>query len=287
MPSHPTLSEEGGPVGPPPGSTPDKRRGLSRRNLLATLGVTAAGGALALVSFQQDAQAAMTPKMSAVADKAKASAHAWCMVIDLRTCDGCKACTMACQQRHGLRPEQTWIDVYEMKDATGGTYNMPRPCMMCEDAPCMYICPVGANVRTDDGLVLVDTEACIGSRACMAACPYEARYFNWSDPLPQARMPAPSTPQMPVPEKGVVGKCVFCADRLPQGELPACVSGCPMGVLYIGDLVTDIAVNGLGTNVVLSDFLRANDAVRFKEELGTNPRVYYILGHGQSLGGGE
>jgi len=287
MQSHPTLSEEGGPVGPPPGSTPDKRRGLSRRNLLATLGVTAAGGALALVSFQQDAQAAMTPKMSAVADKAKASAHAWCMVIDLRTCDGCKACTMACQQRHGLRPEQTWIDVYEMKDATGGTYNMPRPCMMCEDAPCMYICPVGANVRTDDGLVLVDTEACIGSRACMAACPYEARYFNWSDPLPQARMSAPSTPQMPVPEKGVVGKCVFCADRLPQGELPACVSGCPMGVLYIGDLVTDIAVNGLGTNVVLSDFLRANDAVRFKEELGTNPRVYYILGHGQSLGGGE
>jgi len=285
MQSHPTLSEEGAPVGPPPGSTPDKRRGLSRRNLLATLGVTAAGGALALVSFQQDAQAAMTPKMSAVADKAKASAHAWCMVIDLRACDGCKGCTMACQQRHGLRPEQTWIDVYEMKDATGGTYNMPRPCMMCEDAPCMYICPVGANVRTDDGLVLVDTEACIGSRACMAACPYEARYFNWTDPLPQARMPAPSTPQMPVPEKGVVGKCVFCADRLPQGELPACVSGCPMGVLYIGDLVTDIAVNGLGTNVVLSDFLRANDAVRFKEELGTNPRVYYILGHGQSLEG--
>ena len=148
----------------------------------------------------------------------------------------------------------------------------------------MYICPVGANVRTDDGLVLVDTEACVGSRACMAACPYEARYFNWTDPLPQKRMPAPSTPEMPVPQKGTVGKCVFCADRLPQGELPACVSGCPMGVLYIGDLVTDIAVNGTGKNVVLSEFLRANDAVRFKEELGTNPRVYYILGHGQNIG---
>jgi len=58
-----------------------------------------------------------------------------------------------------------------------------------------------------------------------------------------------------------------------------------MGVLYVGDLVADIAVNGLGNTVVLSDFLKANDAVRFKEELGTNPRVYYILGHGQSLGG--
>jgi molybdopterin-containing oxidoreductase family iron-sulfur binding subunit len=285
MQSHPTHPEEGGPVGPPSGATPEARRGLSRRSLLAALGVSAAGGALALVSFQEDAQAAMTPAMTAMAAKAKAAAHAWCMVIDLRTCDGCKGCTMACQQRHGLREEQTWINVYDMKDATGGKFSMPRPCMMCEDAPCMYICPVGANVRTDDGLVLVDTEACIGSRACMAACPYEARYFNWTDPLPQKRMPAPSTPQMPVPQKGVVGKCVFCADRLPQGELPACVSGCPMGVLYIGDLVTDIAVNGLGKNVVLSDFLRANDAVRFKEELGTNPRVYYILGHGQSLEG--
>ena len=287
MQSHPTHSQEVGPEGPPPGATSEGRRGLSRRNLLASLGVTAAGCALALVSFQEDAQAAMTPKMSAVADKAKASAHAWCMVIDLRACDGCKGCTMACQQRHGLRPEQTWINVYEMKDAVGGTYSMPRPCMMCEDAPCMYICPVGANIHTDEGLVLVDTNACVGSRACMAACPYEARYFNWSDPLPQARMPAPSTPDMPVPQKGTVGKCVFCADRLPKGELPACVSGCPMGVLYIGDLVTDIAVNGLGTNVVLSDFLRVNDAVRYKEELGTNPRVYYILGHGQNLGGGQ
>jgi len=119
----------------------------------------------------------------------------------------------------------------------------------------------------------------------MAACPYEARYFNWTEPLPAKRMPMPSSPQMPMAKKGTVGKCVMCADRLPQGELPACVSGCSMGSLYIGDLVTDIAVNGPGNTVVLSEFLRENDAVRYKEELGTNPRVYYILGHGQSLGG--
>jgi molybdopterin-containing oxidoreductase family iron-sulfur binding subunit len=284
---NPTTHPEQGPAGPPAAATPEKRRGLSRRNLLATVGVAATGGALAMVNYRDDAQAATTPKAVTAPAGTKAAEHAWCMVIDLRTCDGCKACTMACQQRHGLREEQTWIKVYDMKDSSGGTYNMPRPCMMCEDPPCVYICPVGANIRTDEGLVLVDTDACVGSRACMAACPYEARYFNWTDPLPAARLPMPSSPEMPVPQKGTVGKCVFCADRLPHGELPACVSSCPMGVLYIGDLVTDVAVNGLGTNVVLSQFLRDNDAVRFKEELGTNPRVYYILGHGQSIGGGS
>ena len=274
------------PDGLPPGVAQEVSKVLSRRNLLGTLGIAAAGGALSMVSYRDDAQAATTSKQATAPKSAKAADHAWCMVIDLRTCDGCRGCTVSCQQRHGLREEQTWIKVYEMPDNAGGTFHMPRPCMMCEDAPCMYVCPVGATLRTDEGLVLVDTEACVGSRACMAACPYEARYFNWTDPLPAKRMPMPSSPQMPVPQKGTVGKCVLCADRLPQGELPACVSACPMGVLYIGDLVTDIAVNGVGKTVVLSEFLRANDAVRYKEELGTNPRVYYILGHGQDLGGG-
>jgi len=119
----------------------------------------------------------------------------------------------------------------------------------------------------------------------MAACPHEARFFNWTDPLPAARLPMSSTPQMPVPQKGTVSECVFCAAGLPQGQLSACVSACVMGVLYIDDLVTDVAINGLGTTVMLLDFLRANDAVRFKEELGTNPRVYYMLGHDQNTGG--
>jgi dimethyl sulfoxide reductase iron-sulfur subunit len=270
------------PAGLPPGVAEEVSKVLSRRNLLATLGVAAVGASLTMVSYQDDAQAAPTPTGTKTGTKAE---HAWCMVIDLRSCDGCKACTTACQTRHGLRQEQTWIKVFEMEDAKGGKFNMPRPCMMCEDPPCLKVCPVGATIRTDEGLVLVDTDACVGSRACMAACPYEARYFNWTDPLPSKRMPMPNTPQMPVPKKGTVGKCVLCADRLPQGEVPACVAGCPMGVLYIGDLVTDIGVNSFGKTIVLSEFLRANDAVRYKEELGTNPRVYYIQGHGQNLGG--
>ena len=80
-----------------------------------------------------------------------------------------------------------------------------------------------------------------------------------------------------------VGKCVWCAARLPFGMLPECVSACQMGVIYIGDLTTDVAVNGQGNVIKISTFLRDNDAIRLKEELGTNPRVWYVPGHGQDL----
>lgn len=265
-------------------SAAGKDHTLSRRNLLATLGIAAAGGSAVALGFLNDDAEAIAGQGGTNGKKGKGPEHAWCMVIDLRSCDGCKACTIACQQRHKLPEEQTWIKVYSMEDSTGGTYPMPRPCMMCENPPCLSVCPVSATFRTDEGLVLVDPNTCVGSRACMAACPYEARYFNWNEPKPVTMMPFPPTPQMPVPQqKGTVGKCVLCADRLPYGELPACVTGCPMGVMYVGDLITDVAVNGLGDVKVLSEFLKENDAVRFKEELGTNPRVYYIRGHGQDL----
>jgi len=265
-------------------TTPEAGSRLSRRSVLAGLAAvaTTAGvgtGARTLVSYREQEQAAGT-------GTAAGPAHAWCMVIDLRYCDGCAKCTAACQARHSLREDQTWIKVYAMTDADGGTFHMPRPCMMCEDPPCLKVCPVGATVRTGEGLVLVDTGTCVGSRACMGACPYEARYFNWKDPLPPRDPAMPNTPQMPVARRGTVGKCVLCADLLPQGQLPACVEKCPMGVLYVGDLVSDVAVNTQGTSVVLSTFLRDNDAVRYKGELGTNPRVWYILGHGQKLGNG-
>ncbi len=272
------------PVPPAAAGSADQDSGVTRRTLLsrlAKLGIASTAltaGGLELVNYRDEARG---ETKTAKATKAE---HAWCMVIDLRYCDGCESCTLACQQRHELAKDQTWLKVYTMTDASGGTFHMPRLCMMCENPPCMYVCPVGATFRNADGVVLVDQNVCIGCRACMAACPYEARYFNWSDPPQVKRLPTPPTPEFPVPQvKGTVGKCVMCADRLAHGELPGCVAGCPMGVLYIGDLVTDVAVNGLGKTVKLSDFLKDNDAVRFKEELGTNPRVYYILGHGQSI----
>ncbi len=265
-------------------------RKVSRRRVLAVLGAAGAGAAAVgtgVLGREKPAQALGTGARGTPATASKNAARRtaqWAMVLDLRRCDGCKACTMACQQRHYLHADQTWIKVYKMTSSGGQTYHMPRPCMMCEDPPCMYVCPVGATFRNDEGIVLVDQSVCIGCRTCMAACPYEARYFNWSTPKPAPRMPGmPQSPEWPVPQVlGTVGKCVWCADRLPHGELPACVQGCPMGVIYIGDLVSDVAVNSFGDVIRIDEFIKKNDAVRFKEELGTNPRVWYVLGHDQS-----
>ncbi len=238
------------------------------------------------------ATAAATPRLvSAAADVAEmrrrrtpaGAKHRWAFVVDLRRCDGCERCTEACQTTHSLPKEQTWIKVYKMRDATGAEFSMPRLCMHCDNAPCVRVCPVGATYANDEGLVLVDQNVCIGCRMCMAACPYEARYFNWSDPPAVPSLASQPMPEFPVPQqKGTVGKCIMCAHYLAYGKLPACVKGCNMEALYIGDLVTDVATNGVET-VKLSRFLSDNDAVRFKEELNTRPRVYYILGHGQHL----
>ena len=118
----------------------------------------------------------------------------------------------------------------------------------------------------------------------MAACPYEARYFNWGKPPAAPSTMVNPMPEFPVPQKqGTVGKCILCVHNTDVGKLPACVDACSMGALYIADMEADAAVNGLGETVKLSEFLQANDAIRYREELGTRPRVYYILGHGQNL----
>ena len=208
----------------------------------------------------------------------------WAFMIDLRKCDGCGHCTTACQDEHYLGKDQTWIKVYQLSSSDGLNYAMPRLCMHCENAPCVRVCPVGATFRNAEGVVLVDQNICIGCRTCMAACPYDARYFNWTDPpaVPVTLRTTPM-PEFPVPQqKGTVGKCILCVHNTREGKLPACVEGCPMQALYIADMTADAATNGKET-VKFSEYLRDNDAVRFREELGTRPRVWYIPGHGQDL----
>jgi Fe-S-cluster-containing dehydrogenase component len=253
------------------------RRGFLRTAALGGVGLTVLG-ALAETITAAASQPATTDA------SATTTTHQWAMIIDLRYCNGCKLCTTACQTAHYLHEDQTWIDVFTMSNGAGEQYYMPRPCMMCEDPPCVPVCPVKANIRTDEGLVLVDQDRCIGTRICMNSCPYQARYFNWGAPVSAPRQPFPQEPEWPVPQvQGTVGKCVYCAAMLPSGQLPECISHCPMGVLYLGDLATDVAVNGMGNTVKLSTFLADNDAVTFKESFGTHPRVYYIQGHGQDI----
>lgn len=237
--------------------------------------------------------AATVPKAGAVVGQALSSVvgggphpgdsgagnHRWVMVIDLARCDGCGACTVACSAMHMVPPGQEWIKVYKMQHATlSSSYYFPRPCMQCDNPPCVNVCPVGASYKRSDGIVLIDQDQCIGCRFCLAACPYSARYFNWAEP-PHTEQELSQTYSVEtnIPHrKGVVEKCVFCPALTSQGQLPACVSGCPMGAIYFGDELEDAVTNGLGETYRLSTLLIHGAANRHLEELGTEPRVWYL-----------
>jgi molybdopterin-containing oxidoreductase family iron-sulfur binding subunit len=110
----------------------------------------------------------------------------------------------------------------------------------------------------------------------MTGCPYSARVFNWKDPeveLPEGHVYDPET-NIPAVE-GTVGKCVFCADKVRNNELPRCVTACPMGVIYFGDLLEDTVTNGVET-VRFSKLMEDRAGFRYREELGTLPSVYYL-----------
>lgn len=265
------------PVAPGEAATTVDRRRFLRQAASTAIGALA--GALALpevVRFRVEA---------AGGNRGPNVRHRWVMVFDLRNCDGCRACTRACQDMHHLGAEFEYIKVHERHTAAGQKYFMPVPCMMCQNAPCHRVCPTGATFYGDDGLVLIDQDRCIGCRACIAACPYDSRYFNFESSQPEDPESVPWTPGPHFPgfqERGTVGKCAFCSHLLDDGMLPACVEICSMGAIYIGDWDRDLATNGRETHQ-LSSLLRDQDAWRFKEELNTQPSVYYISGHAQNL----
>ena len=203
----------------------------------------------------------------------------WVMVLDLSRCDGCGKCTEACGKMHLIPPDRQWIPVLVMRDAKlSAPYYFPRPCFHCDQPPCTKVCPVNATYKTQDGTVLVDNDRCIGCRFCIAACPYSVRCFNWGPPNnPPAAKERGYSPEWGYPRRmGTVEKCDFCPDHGAVGELPACSAGCPMGVIYYGDQNEDTVTNSFGETVRLSKFLRDKAAYRYLEELGTDPRVYYL-----------
>jgi molybdopterin-containing oxidoreductase family iron-sulfur binding subunit len=203
----------------------------------------------------------------------------WIMVLDLAVCDGCGTCTRACSQMHFVPPDREWIPVMKMQDAEStAPYFFPKPCFHCDSPPCTKVCPVDATFKRQDGIVLIDNERCIGCRFCMAACPYSTRHFNWGRPEepPEAESHCYSPEQGHPRRIGTVEKCDFCPDMAEKGLLPACVQSCPFGVVYFGDQNEDAVTNGLGVTVRLSKLLEERAAYRYMEELGTEPRVYYL-----------
>jgi molybdopterin-containing oxidoreductase family iron-sulfur binding subunit len=217
----------------------------------------------------------------------------WGMVIDLDRCTGCQACVMACKAENNVPPVGakeavrgriiSWMQVLTEEDEEhGGEVKrfVPRPCLQCDDPPCTKVCPVYATYRNPEGIVAQIYARCIGCRFCMAACPYNAKYFNWHGYQKEAPGQNPDVSLRP---KGVVEKCTFCHHRLqkareralaerrelaPGEYVTACAEACPARAIIFGDL------SDPGSEVFR--LARSPRAFRLLEALGTKPKVIYL-----------
>ncbi len=210
----------------------------------------------------------------------------WAMVIDLRKCTGCYGCTVACITENKLPPGVAYRVVIT---ETHGTYPnvsrrfIPRPCMQCDNPPCVPVCPVNATWKRPDGIVVIDYNQCIGCRYCITACPYAARYFDsgffygdfeGGERQPYEKLPSPeyggawnrSEGSSPI---GNVRKCHFCLHRIERGELPACVLSCMGRATYFGDMNDPKSL--------VSELIGQPNVMRLKEEMGTEPKVFYLV----------
>jgi Fe-S-cluster-containing dehydrogenase component len=173
------------------------------------------------------------------------------MLIDLRTCIGCHACSVACKAEYDV-PLGKFRDT--VKYVESGTYPkakrhfVPVLCNQCEDAPCMKACPTEAITRLPNGEVVINEGDCNVNRFCQAACPYGAIYID--------------------PEKNVAQKCTFCEHRTADGLQPACVEACPTRCRTFGDL------DDPGS--LIAQKIRENKVEVWKPEAGTRPRVFYV-----------
>jgi Fe-S-cluster-containing dehydrogenase component len=173
------------------------------------------------------------------------------MAIDTRKCVGCMDCVVACQTEHGVPHGycRDWI-AYE----TTGTFPTPRMeirserCNHCDEPPCVTCCPTGAShVDAFGAIVLVAHEQCIGCKACLASCPYDARFVH--------------------PE-GYADKCTLCVHRVKGGLDPACVAVCPTHCMHFGDLDDP--------NSEVSRLLAARRSHPLLPAAGTKPRIWYL-----------
>ena len=198
-------------------------------------------------------------------------------VIDLARCNNARKCVEGCQKMHYLPEDKEWLSVKLMKDSEGAApYWFPKTCFHCDNPPCVKVCPVDATFKRQDGLVLIDSHRCIGCKFCMTACPYSTRVFNWAETEVPDSEEGSNTAEWNVPHQpGTVEKCDFCPDMARAGMLPDCVTACPNGVFYFGDENEDVVTNGEET-VRFTQLIKDRSGYRYMEDLGTQPRVYYL-----------
>jgi Fe-S-cluster-containing dehydrogenase component len=182
----------------------------------------------------------------------------YAFLIDNRRCIGCHACSVACKAEHqvALGVARTWVKYVEkgVFPETRRSFQVTR-CNHCADAPCVEICPTTALFRRKDGIVDFDGRRCVGCKACMQGCPYDALYID--------------------PETETAAKCNYCAHRVEVGLEPPCVSVCPTQAIVAGDRDEPSSR--------LTGLLSRHPTQVRKPEKGTRPNVFYIEGDAAAL----
>ncbi len=214
------------------------------------------------------------------------------MVIDLGLCIGCRRCSYACKLENNVpdsinppyimvfetkyKPGQVIDENLPVKTHNGGSgllytklrkdrMYMPVQCNHCDDPPCAKVCPTKATYKSPDGIVMMDYNKCIGCRYCMAACPYNARRFNWSRPeIPLDKI----NPLVPIRTDGVAEKCTFCVHRTRRGRTTRCVEACPNKARTFGNLNDP--------NSAVSKLIASERYFRLKVGLNTGPQIWYL-----------
>ena len=264
----------------------DRRQFLDRLLSMGATGLAAAlGGGYVLGST-------VGPAVASAAQTSSKQKYRYGMVIDTRRCVGCKACMAACKTENKTPPGVYYTVVVE--DTRDSEFDRPlfmtKPCFHCENPPCTKVCPVSATFkREQDGIVVVDYDRCIGCRYCITACPYGARYFDFGENY-DITAPGGAWADVPSPEYGQfrvraedespignVRKCTFCLHlqdaegkySKEEGRWPACAKTCTGHAIHFGDFKDPESE--------VSRLLVERQAVRLKEELGTEPNVYYLL----------
>ncbi|SBO11761.1 putative ferredoxin-like protein YdhX precursor [Vibrio mediterranei] len=221
----------------------------SRRNFLAGTGAVIFTTGVATTSV-------LTSRQSVASDDTKKAVR-YGMLHDENACIGCTACTDACREVNKVPEGVSRLEIHRSEpigEFPDVEYRFIRDsCQHCENPPCVYVCPTGAAYKDEEtGIIDVHNEKCVGCGYCLAACPYQVRFFN--------------------PETRSADKCNFCRDtNLAEGKLPACVESCPTNALVFGDL------NDPNSDINKMKSIKV--IYRDKEQLGTKPKLFKVPFH--------